>query len=92
MSDISYDVLCDVYSETLTVFFIFAVYGRPINEICAKSSIVDYYIYRLINISKEWKSSFEEKIVDFNVFSDPPGQSVRHQSVMLYRNECGENE
>ena len=53
MSDISYDVLCDVYSETLTVFFIFAVYGRPINEICAKSSIVDYYIYRMINISKE---------------------------------------
>ena len=53
MSDISYDVLCDVYSETLTGFFIFAVYGRPINEICAKSSIVDYYIYRMINISKE---------------------------------------
>ena len=38
MSDISYDVLCDVYSETLTGFFIFAVYGRPINEICAKST------------------------------------------------------
>ena len=38
------------------------------------------------------KSSFEDKIVDFNVFLDPPGQSVRHQSVMLYRNECGENE
>ena len=38
------------------VFFIFAVYGRPINEICAKSSIVDYYIYRMINISKEWKA------------------------------------
>ena len=33
------------------------------------------------------KSSFEDKIVDFNVFLDPPGQSVRHQSVMLYRNE-----
>ena len=27
MSDISYDVLCDVYSETLTGFKIFAVYG-----------------------------------------------------------------
>ena len=38
------------------------------------------------------KSSFEDKIVDFNVFLDPPGQNVRHQSVMLYRNECGENE
>ena len=27
MSDISYDVLCDVYSETLTGFKIFAIYG-----------------------------------------------------------------
>ena len=53
MSDISYDVLCDVYSETLTGFFIFAVYERPINEICAKSSTVDYYIYRMINISRK---------------------------------------
>ena len=36
MSDISYDVLCDVYSETLIGFKIFAVYGRPINEIVCK--------------------------------------------------------
>ena len=50
MSDISYDVLCDVCSETLTGFKIFAVYGKPINEICAKSNTVDYYIYRMINI------------------------------------------
>ena len=57
MSNISSDVLCDVYSETLTGFKIFAVNGRPINEICAKSSTVDYYIYRMTT-SERMKKQF----------------------------------